>query len=129
MFSGCTSLTEAPELPATTLADGCYKYMFSGCKKLTKASVLPATTLTYSCYESMYNGCSALTIAPDLLAPTISSHGYRAMFYGCGNLSYIKMLATDISAEECLYLFTYAVRGEAGRTFVKHPNMNDLPSG
>jgi hypothetical protein len=32
MFSGCTSLTEAPELPATTLAESCYYYMFSTCK-------------------------------------------------------------------------------------------------
>ena len=31
MFSGCTSLTQAPELPATTLADNCYYYMFNNC--------------------------------------------------------------------------------------------------
>ena len=34
MFSGCTSLTSAPELPATTLARYCYGNMFSGCTKL-----------------------------------------------------------------------------------------------
>ena len=34
MFSGCTSLTEAPELPATTLEVGCYSGMFSGCTSL-----------------------------------------------------------------------------------------------
>ena len=34
MFSKCTSLTQAPELPATTLVDGCYYYMFNGCSKL-----------------------------------------------------------------------------------------------
>ena len=28
MFNGCTSLTKAPELPATTLATSCYNEMF-----------------------------------------------------------------------------------------------------
>ena len=34
MFGKCTSLTQAPELPATTLVDGCYYYMFYGCTSL-----------------------------------------------------------------------------------------------
>ena len=54
MFSGCTSLTQAPALPATTLANGCYYYMFSGCTSLTQAPALPATTLADSCYNSMF---------------------------------------------------------------------------
>jgi hypothetical protein len=37
MFSGCTSLTTAPELPATTLAYACYQQMFVGCTSLTEA--------------------------------------------------------------------------------------------
>jgi hypothetical protein len=32
MFEGCRSLTQAPELPATTLAEGCYDSMFINCK-------------------------------------------------------------------------------------------------
>lgn len=34
MFKGCTSLTTAPELPATVLAASCYAYMFYGCTSL-----------------------------------------------------------------------------------------------
>ena len=34
LFSGCTALTVAPELPAMTLADNCYYLMFSGCTSL-----------------------------------------------------------------------------------------------
>ena len=34
MFSGCTSLTTAPELPATTLVDFCYMQMLENCSKL-----------------------------------------------------------------------------------------------
>ena len=39
MFSGCTSLTQAPELPATTLEEGCYEKMFNKCTKLSRIKV------------------------------------------------------------------------------------------
>ena len=45
LFYGCKSLTQAPELPATTLADYCYLQMFNGCTSLTQAPELPATNL------------------------------------------------------------------------------------
>ena len=61
LFSGCTSLTAAPELPATTLAASCYQQMFSGCTSLTTAPELPATTLAASCYNSMFSGCTSLS--------------------------------------------------------------------
>ena len=32
MFLDCTSLTQAPALPATTLAEGCYSGIFWNCK-------------------------------------------------------------------------------------------------
>ena len=34
MFYKCSSLTNAPKLPATTLAEYCYDYMFYDCSKL-----------------------------------------------------------------------------------------------
>ena len=47
LFENCTSLTTAPELPATTLRNYCYLSMFQGCTSLTTAPrTLPATTLT-----------------------------------------------------------------------------------
>jgi hypothetical protein len=57
LFSDCTSLTQAPELPATTLAYGCYDTMFFNCTSLTQAPELPATTLAEDCYKWMFNGC------------------------------------------------------------------------
>ena len=50
MFAGCSSLTQAPALPATTLAEHCYTSMFYNCSSLTQAPELPATTLASSCY-------------------------------------------------------------------------------
>ena len=63
MFNGCTSLTQAPALPATTLANSCYQSMFQGCTSLTQAPALPSTTLANSCYRSMFNGCTSLKLS------------------------------------------------------------------
>ena len=92
MFSGCTSLTQAPELPATTLANYCYSSMFSDCTSLTQAPELPATNLAEWCYYGM--------------------------FYRCTNLNYIKMMATDISASKCLNNWVKGVSSTG--TFVKN---------
>ena len=62
MFYGCTSLTTAPALPATTLASNCYYYMFSDCTSLTTAPSLPATTLESRCYSNMFRGCTSLQV-------------------------------------------------------------------
>lgn len=156
MFSGCISLTTAPELPAKTLADYCYDSMFEGCTSLTTAPSLPATMLTYYCYEHMFKGCTSLTKAPSLPATTLASYCYSRMFSyctsletapslpalklasycyshmfeGCENLNYVKMMAIDISANNCLYDWLYGVSSSG--TFVKHSSATldgYIPSG
>ena len=127
MFQGCTSLTTAPELPATTLADWCYSNMFNGCTSLTTAPALPATTLTNGCYDSMFNGCTSLTTAPELPATTLTYSCYSDMFYGCSSLNNITMLATDISASGCLLTWVYGVAPTG--TFTKAAEMTTLPAG
>ena len=88
MFEGCASLTSAPELPATTLGNSCYEGMFYGCTSLTTPpSVLPATTLTDSCYNTMFQGCTSLTTAPALPATTLAGNCYQGMFEGCASLT------------------------------------------
>ena len=87
MFSGCTSLTNAPELPATTLASYCYSGMFSGCTSLTNAPELPATSLASYCYSRMFSRCTSLTNAPELPATTLHGYCYEKMFSGCTNLT------------------------------------------
>ena len=105
MFDDCTSLTVAPELPATTLSPYCYNYMFSDCTSLTTAPALPATDLAESCYSGMFSGCTALTKAPELKASTLLTECYSYIFLGCSNLSSVTMLAEDVNAETCLYLW------------------------
>ena len=155
MFEGCKSLTQAPELPATTLASGCYygmfynctslttppsilpattlvyqcyREMFRWCNSLTQAPELPATTLAEDCYAYMFNGCTSLTTAPTLPATTLVTFCYGYMFASCQKLNYIKMLATNISATQCLYNWVTGVNTQNG-TFVKAASMESLPTG
>ena len=60
---------KAPELPATTLEDYCHEEMFSGCTRVTQVpELLPATTLPKNCYCSIFESCKEPTQAPELPA-------------------------------------------------------------
>ena len=101
MFADCTSLTTAPSLPATTLANGCYSHMFSGCTSLTTAPSLPATTLANNCYFYMFQGCTSLTTAPSLPATTLANGCYFYMFYNCTSLTTAPSLPATTLANNC----------------------------
>lgn len=123
MFMGCTMLTEAPVLPATTLANECYAYMLAE-TNLTKAPALPATTLTPGCYRNMFQGCTELTEAPVLAAKTLSTYSYRQMFWLCEKLNSVTMLATDVTAQGCLY--DWLVDTAESGTFYGDGNVTDF---
>ena len=103
MFYFCTPLTVAPKLPATTLANSCYDGMFSNCGSLTAAPELPATELAEDCYSSMFSGCSNLTTAPELPATTLAKGCYRRMFEWCSSLTTAPELPATVLAESCYY--------------------------
>lgn len=97
MFSGCTGLTEMPELPATTLKNSCYKGMFRDCTGLLSVGGLQATTLAASCYESMFYGCTSISSTQEVLPATqMSSNCYQNMFYGCTSLVYAPELPATL---------------------------------
>ena len=110
MFEACSSLTQAPALPATTLASTCYSSMFSNCRSLVQAPELPATTLAYGCYGSMFSYCSSLTQAPALPATTLKGcdRCYSSMFYYCTSLTQAPELPATTLSEYCYsYMFYY----------------------
>lgn len=94
LFSGCSSITKAPELPATEIYQGAYEGMFRDCN-LSKAPELHVTELASSCFRDMFRGCSSLTQAPQLPYTTLANYCYSGMFTGCSNLNYIKCLANS----------------------------------
>ena len=138
MFMSCTSLTTPPpELKATSLANSCYYSMFNGCSKLESCPDINATTSASSstqwCREMFY-GCKLITTAPVLHITTLANNAYYRMFYNCNKLAYIKMMATSISASNCLYQWVSGVA--ASGTFVKNSSaqwtttgVSGIPSG
>ena len=65
----------------------------------------------------MFSGCTALTKAPELKASILVTNCYSYIFLGCSNLSSVTMLAEDVSAEDCLYLWLdYAGTSVQSRT-------------
>ena len=106
MFQACTSLTTAPELPATTLSKNCYQQMFYGCTNLITAPELPATTLTEKCYRTMFANCTSLTRAPSLPATTLDMYCYSYMFNNCTSLATLPALPATTTRDNCYsYMF------------------------
>ena len=134
MFYGCTSLTKAPELPATTLASDCYIYMFMNCTNLTQAPELPATTLASDCYAYMFYGCTSLTKAPELPATTLANYCYACMFRGCTNLKISATQSTEYptawripssgTISSLATSWNDSMLSDTGGTFTSNPSIN-----
>ena len=104
-------------LPALTLTQYCYRAMFSWCTMLTKAPQLPATTLAKGVYWYMFEKC-AITEAPELLAEHLVAECYGDMFTGCTQLNFIKCMAIDgFGTSKCKENWTSGVASSG--TFVK----------
>ena len=119
LFSSCSVLTSAPELPATKLANDCYYYMFGYCTSLTSAPELKATTLADYCYYFMFFNCTSLTSTPELKATTLADYCYSYMFYGCTKLSTVTMLAPSdkiTSWNNCVASWLYNAGTDASVT-------------
>ena len=101
LFYGCTSLTSIPELPATELAPNCYRAMLANCTSLTTSTKLPATKLSTDCYRELFFKCTSLVNPPELPAEILAEGCYRALFFKCTSLNNITVYANDISTTDC----------------------------
>lgn len=116
LFLGFKQLVSIKDLklPATTLSEGCYRYMFDGCFTLTTVpyDLLPATTLKSYCYDSMFYLCIKLKNTPNLPATTLATHCYSYMFYKCESLRYAQRViqANYIEWYACQYMFQYCTK-------------------
>lgn len=109
MFRECTSLTWAPDLPATTLADQCYYQMFFSCTGITSVPSFPsevtwAGTQRY-CYQ-MFQSCTGITALTEPLfggTLTLGKGCFEDMFSRCSNLTYVipGLLPATTLAENC----------------------------
>ena len=108
MFMGCSSLTHAPDLPATTLADKCYFRMFHSCTGLTSIPTFPSTAVTWSgtnryCYQ-MFQSCTGITTLTGSLfsgTTTLGTGCFEDMFAHCTGLTSVStalLPATTLAA-------------------------------
>jgi 3-dehydroquinate dehydratase len=102
MFKNCTALINMPTLPSVNVINICYSQMFSGCTSLKYITSLPAINIKQGCYISMFYGCTTLTTAPVLYAKTLANSCYAYMFRNCSNLNKVCIHADNISATQCL---------------------------
>ena len=102
LFMGCRAMATAPNLPAETLADECYRGMFANCTNLVKAPELPAKILADDCYNSMFDGCTKLETAPNLQAINLAERCYYTMFRSCKSLETAPELPAKNLASSCL---------------------------
>ena len=87
-----------PSLPATELADYCYKEMFYQASKLILAPYLPATEMKSSCYYGMFNKCSAMKKIFNLNHVTkAADHCFTYMLYLCNSFKISKTYVSGSS--------------------------------
>lgn len=138
LSGNCMSLLFRDNAAQSNLAgyDFAFYKLFSGCTTIKSVSddFLTSPIVTQYCYSAMYRGCTGLSSSSALPALTLAKGSYDYMYDGCSNLKYIKMLATDISAEGCLTNWVSGVASSG--TFVKNKNAtwsvtgaNGIPSG
>ena len=115
LFAGCSGITRAPKLPATTMKIGCYAEMFRA-TSIIEAPALPTTVFqpysydaegehgSIDCYMQMFQDCTDLTVAPVLPATTLVHGVYQNMFEGCTSLTTAPALpATDLTGGDQCY--------------------------
>lgn len=108
MFERCTALEEAPELPAVDLAEYCYSYMFSYCSALKSPPVLHAVNLEKNCCSHMFQWCTSLSSAPALTATKMKQACYQCMFESCTSLTSAPELPAKVLARSCYNSMFYA---------------------
>ncbi len=129
LFRNLTALKKAPKMNFTIIKPSCFLSMFYSNKNLTDISdiQLPATTLATGCYTAMFSSCTSITKAPELPALVLADGCYQNMFYNCTSINYIKCLAGNISATDCTTKWLY--NAPATGTFVKPAQMTNWTTG
>lgn len=95
MFNNCKKLVGVPKvLPASTVGNSSYMYMFLGCTSITDAPEIQASTVSAQGCTCMFSGCTSLVNVPDLVATNVGRVGYMQMFQYCTSLE----TAPEISA-------------------------------
>lgn len=100
-FKNCSNLAKAPILNLTRTTSNCCFEMFRG-TALTTMPELPDIALSNYCYSGMFRETNIEKAVLPSSATTLVTSCYSNIFSGCMHLKYVKCLATDISATNCI---------------------------
>lgn len=130
--SGLISYLFTESKTSPTQKSRLFSGMFYGSSNLVSAKDLeipdiPQTTSSNShICAYMFQNCTSLTTSPTLQFKSLMTNHFLRAFQGCSQLSSITMLATSVSANNCLYSWTNGVA--ASGTFTKASGVT-IPSG
>ena len=137
MFKSCTSLVTARDIKTTSCSgSNSFSSMFYGCTSLVTAPKIYITNFNSqsNTFKECFVGCTNLETVPYLPALTLASNSYYMLCRFLSKVSYVMMLATDISASSCLNYWLQNVASTG--IFVKHidaqwttTGINGVPSG
>jgi hypothetical protein len=95
--------------------------MFRGCTSIKSAANVTLKATAPLAYRSMFQGCTSLKIGANITSSSLAMNACRNMYNGCSNLSYIKMLALNVSTDSNAGHLADWVTGVAPTgTFIKH---------
>ena len=82
-FAHCSLLIKSPKkLPAMNLSENCYYYMFDECASMITHPELPASTLINGCYIGLFHHCFLLTYIICLAQFDISTNNISNFYMG-----------------------------------------------
>lgn len=118
MFYNCSVLTTADfVLQPTVICDSTYREMFRACTNLVTGPTINATsiggrTTPGNSMFAMFLGDAKLEYSSQFVLPisgALCDNCYSHLFYNCKKINNVKLLATDISATNCLQNWLYGV--------------------
>lgn len=126
MFYNCKALVTIPNFDFEIGGYQAFSGTFSGCTALKYIGKFPKYANKRYSFRNTFKGCTSLEEAPELLDLELAQYDYENMFDGCTKLSWVKMLATNISSA----VLTNWLRNVAATgVFVKNINATWNDSG
>lgn len=119
MFQGCDKLVRGPKrLPAKTVSANTYAYMFSMCDSLTDMPEIEATTVGNASFLQMFSGCTSLTGVTDFkMTSAKKDNVFKQMFAGCISLKSAATLnLTSIGNSACSLMYEGCISLEVAKS-------------
>ena len=126
----CLSMIQTDMTTPNLIEEYAFFGLFSECSSLTRAPELPVPNYglnyAYHCFQNMFNWCTSLTKAPELPYTSLVTECFKGMFWGCHNLKEVRISATTTDTDA---LDGWLGNVSATGDFYCDPNATIFPTG